>query len=183
MDCIRASQPLLIALRIADGDEKPVMPEIAAAMYLARKKISIALIAERFRKMRVEGTNFNPLILEEFQWDNEWVHLMGNDEVHPKDDLFWSHVDEAIGASESLRAPRITRTYARTRRSVPASTSIIEEEEEEQVSRGEEDDEDHYVADDLDIEDDFGQPPSTPQDCAPRNANESGHGDIEFDVD
>ncbi|KAG8048581.1 hypothetical protein GUJ93_ZPchr0009g310 [Zizania palustris] len=71
--------------------------------------------------------------------------------------------------------------YARTRQSVPASTSIIEEEEE-QVSGGEDDD-DHYVADDLDIEDDFGQPPSSPQDCAPRNANESGHDDIEFDVD
>ncbi|KAG8048797.1 hypothetical protein GUJ93_ZPchr0009g1336 [Zizania palustris] len=70
--------------------------------------------------------------------------------------------------------------YARTHRSVPASTSIIEEE---QVSGGEEDDEDHYMADDLDIEDDFGQPPSSPQDCAPRNANESGHDDIEFDVD
>lgn len=42
---------------------------------------------------------------------------MGNDEVYPGDDLFWSHVDEAIGASQSLQAPRIIRTYSRLRQS------------------------------------------------------------------
>ncbi|XP_039827515.1 uncharacterized protein LOC120689274 [Panicum virgatum] len=36
-DCLRASQPLLVALRIADGDETPVAPEIMAAMDVAKK--------------------------------------------------------------------------------------------------------------------------------------------------
>jgi hypothetical protein len=39
-DCIRASQPLLIVLRIVDGDEKPAMPEVAAAMDMAKAKIT-----------------------------------------------------------------------------------------------------------------------------------------------
>ena len=143
-------------------------------------------IAERFRKRRVEGTTFNPLILDEFQWDNEWVQMMSNDEVHPGDDLFWSHVDEATGASESLRAPRVTRTYSRLRQSGLASTSssIHEGVEQEQGSGGEEEDEDYVVADDLDIEDDYGQAPPTPDhDGAPSDENEGGLNDIDLEVD
>ncbi len=45
-DCIRASQPLLVALRIADGDEKPAMPEMVAAMDYAKKKISNSLASK-----------------------------------------------------------------------------------------------------------------------------------------
>jgi hypothetical protein len=37
-DCIRASQPLLIVLRIVDGDEKPAMTEVAATMDMAKTK-------------------------------------------------------------------------------------------------------------------------------------------------
>lgn len=42
-NCLRASQPLLIALRIADGDETPAAPEIMAAMGKARDTIQEAL--------------------------------------------------------------------------------------------------------------------------------------------
>jgi hypothetical protein len=42
-NCMRASQPLLIALRIADGDERPAMPEIWAAIDVAKEKIGEAL--------------------------------------------------------------------------------------------------------------------------------------------
>lgn len=145
-------------------------------------------IAERFRKRRVEGTNYNPLILDEFQWDNEWVEMMSNDEVHPGDNLFWSHVDEATGASQSLRAPRVTRTYSRLRRGDGSSTSTsIHEQVEtvEQGSGGEEDDEEFaVVADDLDIEDDYGRAPPTPDhDGAEADENEGGLNDIDLDVD
>ena len=110
--------------------------------------------------------------------------MMSNDEVHPGDDLFWSHVDEATGASESLRAPRVTRTYSRLRRSGLASTSSSIHEGVEQGSGGEEEDEDYVVADDLDIEDDYGQAPPTPDhDGAPSDENESGLNDIDLDVD
>ncbi|XP_039840065.1 uncharacterized protein LOC120699998 [Panicum virgatum] len=38
-NCLKASQPLLIALRIADGDETPAAPEIMAAMEVANSTI------------------------------------------------------------------------------------------------------------------------------------------------
>jgi len=37
--CIKASQPLLIATRIADGDETLTTPEIMATMDVAKKTI------------------------------------------------------------------------------------------------------------------------------------------------
>jgi hypothetical protein len=40
---LRATQPLLIALRIADGDETPAAPEITAAMDFARNTITDSL--------------------------------------------------------------------------------------------------------------------------------------------
>jgi hypothetical protein len=42
-NCLRATQPLLIALRIADGDETPAAPEITAAMDFARNTITDSL--------------------------------------------------------------------------------------------------------------------------------------------
>jgi len=91
-------------------------------------------IAERFQKSRVEGINYNPLILDEFQWDDEWVEMMSNNEVHPRDNLFWSHVDEATGASQSLQAPRVTKTYSRLRRgagSIHEQVEAVEQNREE----------------------------------------------------
>ncbi|KAG6388825.1 hypothetical protein SASPL_150261 [Salvia splendens] len=41
--CLKASQPLLIALRIADGDETPAAPEIKAAMDTAKQTIRDSL--------------------------------------------------------------------------------------------------------------------------------------------
>jgi hypothetical protein len=42
-NCLRASQPLLIAIRIADGDETPVTLEIMAAMDVAKARIKECL--------------------------------------------------------------------------------------------------------------------------------------------
>jgi hypothetical protein len=42
-NCLRASQPLLIALRIADRDETPAAPEIMAAMDVAKATIMESL--------------------------------------------------------------------------------------------------------------------------------------------
>ncbi|XP_039840849.1 uncharacterized protein LOC120700668 [Panicum virgatum] len=39
-DCLRASLPLLVVLRLVDGDEKPALPEVAAAMNIEKQKIS-----------------------------------------------------------------------------------------------------------------------------------------------
>lgn len=42
-NCLKATQPLLVALRIADGDETPAAPEILAAMDVAKNTIKEAL--------------------------------------------------------------------------------------------------------------------------------------------
>jgi hypothetical protein len=42
-NCLRASQPLLIALRIADGDETPAAPKIMAAMDVTKASIKESL--------------------------------------------------------------------------------------------------------------------------------------------
>jgi len=39
-DCLRASQPLIVLLRIVDGDERPAMPEVQFCMEYAKKKIT-----------------------------------------------------------------------------------------------------------------------------------------------
>jgi hypothetical protein len=40
-DYLRASAPLLIVLRVVDGDERPAMPEVAALMNHAKEKIKL----------------------------------------------------------------------------------------------------------------------------------------------
>jgi len=45
-DCLRASAPLLIVLRAADGDEKPAMPEVAALMAEAKEKIKLSFATQ-----------------------------------------------------------------------------------------------------------------------------------------
>ena len=39
-DCLRASHPLIVLLRIVDGDERPAMPEVQFCMEYAKKKIT-----------------------------------------------------------------------------------------------------------------------------------------------
>jgi hypothetical protein len=50
------------------------------------------------------GKNFDPLVLEDFDWNNEWVDPLANSYVVGDDPLFtWEHVDHAIGASTQLQ--------------------------------------------------------------------------------
>jgi len=44
--CLRASVPLLIVLRVVDGDERPTMPEVAALMNHAKEKIKLSFATE-----------------------------------------------------------------------------------------------------------------------------------------
>ena len=44
--CLRASVPLLIVLRVVDGDEMPAMPEVAALMKHAKEKIKLSFATE-----------------------------------------------------------------------------------------------------------------------------------------
>ncbi|CAM8982853.1 unnamed protein product [Rhodiola kirilowii] len=56
-------------------------------------------IATRFQMRREQGTDFNPLNLEDFQWDNEWVN--GN-VVNVAESELWQAVDSALDASRGL---------------------------------------------------------------------------------
>jgi hypothetical protein len=67
-------------------------------------------MTNRFQKIRelgCKGKRSNPLLLEEFQWDNEWV-----DENCSDGELPLAVLDEAIGASENLRGRNLPRDAA-----------------------------------------------------------------------
>lgn len=61
-----------------------------------------------------KGKSFDPLVIEEFDWDNEWAdcsHVFPKGRRgHPENGLTWQLVDEAIGASSSLRGRNVPRT-------------------------------------------------------------------------
>lgn len=70
----------------------------------------------RFKKIRElgsKGKKCNPLLLEEFQWENEWVDE-NYEPVHEGDGnaLTWSQVDEAIGATQGLHGRNLPRAAA-----------------------------------------------------------------------
>jgi hypothetical protein len=57
-------------------------------------------MAAQFQRLREEENIGNRLVLEDFQWDNEWVDNQKETD-RQGDDLAWAHVDEATGASSS----------------------------------------------------------------------------------
>jgi hypothetical protein len=63
-------------------------------------------IKARFQKLRQKkGKNFDPLVHEDFNWDNEWadsLHVVPERGRGCECDLTWDLVDNAIGASEAL---------------------------------------------------------------------------------
>jgi hypothetical protein len=108
----------------------------------------------RFQKRReTGGTSYDPLVLDDFDWDNEWVH---SSVVHAgRDDdehnLTWEQVDEATGASESLGGrnfPRQARMYS----NIYQRRSTMRAHEDEQ---GEEDDGNDSNNEVVDPQDDY----------------------------
>ena len=96
----------------------------------------------RFQLMREKtGKKYDPLVIEEFDWDNEWadslhVSIPGARESDAVNDLTWQHVDEATGASQALQGRNLprrataTQYYSRSR-NVPVPTTATEDGEEE----------------------------------------------------
>ena len=84
---------------------------------------------------------YDPLIIEEFDWDNECVDSLHvpipdarrSDAVN---DLTWQHVDEATGASQALQGRNLprrataTQYYRRSRNVLVPATEDGEEEDE-----------------------------------------------------
>jgi hypothetical protein len=100
-------------------------------------------MSNRFQKIRelgCKGQKSNRLMLDEFQWDNEWV-----DENCEK--TTWVAVDEAIGASENLQGCNLPRAVAaraaasvsqmytrkrpRTATATAATPNIIDDEDDD----------------------------------------------------
>jgi hypothetical protein len=99
-----------------------------------------------------KGKSFDPLVIEEFDWDNEWAD---SSHVHPQgargyesdeNNLRWEHVDEALGASSSLRG-RNPRRNASSKRARASNPSVVEDDlgsddEEDEASQDPHDDAD-----------------------------------------
>ncbi|KAM3279931.1 hypothetical protein ACQJBY_046987 [Aegilops geniculata] len=111
--------------------------------------------ADRFQKIREEGskgTRSDPLVLEDLQWDNEWVDHNAQP-VYEGADITWAQVDEAVGASEGpLRNLRshgsgsqaaVTHVYSRSR-----VHQVGEDEDEEDDANQEVELEDYSTSED-----------------------------------
>jgi hypothetical protein len=91
------------------------------------------------RELGCKGKKSNPLVLEEFLWQNEWV-----EDCHEGDGdcaNIWTTVDDAIGATQGLRSRNLPRnaattssqvqhTYVRTKKH-PRNTPTIDISEED----------------------------------------------------
>jgi hypothetical protein len=68
-DCLRASAPLLIVLRVVDGDERPAMPEVIALMSHAKDKIkqSFAVSSKQPLLKSIMG-------IIDRRWENQMDH-------------------------------------------------------------------------------------------------------------
>jgi len=78
---------------------------------------------QKIRELGSKGKKSNPLLLEEFQWENEWVDI-NCDPVHASNgsDMLWTHVDEADGATDQLRGRNMPRAAAARARNTVTST-------------------------------------------------------------
>ena len=120
----------------------------------------------RFQMRREKGKNYDPLVIEEFDWDNEWTDSLAEPPQGARGcDLTWDDIDEAIGASRSLQGRNLPRqanrhshgetmTYQRRAK----STSIVVEgdsldEQEQHSDSGNEEDEEEDPHDDADVSD------------------------------
>ena len=68
-DCLRASGPLLIVLRVVDGDEKPAMPEVEALMNHAKEKIKLSFAVQSKRPLLRKIMD-----IIERRWENQMDH-------------------------------------------------------------------------------------------------------------
>ena len=94
---------------------------------------------------------FDPLVIELFDWDNEWadsLHTAPQGARGCECDLTWNLVDEAVGASQSLHG----RCFPRAGRGNRARNSTIDVVQEE-LGSGNEEEEYQDPYDDADVTD------------------------------
>jgi hypothetical protein len=111
-----------------------------------------------------KGKSFDPLVIEDFSWDNEWadstyVHPQGARGCDNENGLTWGLVDDAIGASSSLHGRNFPRSASRKGARIPV---VVEDEDDSTDGDGEEEEDPHDDAEVTDSED------------APNGSNDSG---------
>jgi hypothetical protein len=120
-------------------------------------------MAVKFQKRHEKGADsFDPLCLEDFDWNNEWVD-MDVEPVHNGHglEITWDQVDEAVGASQMYhghnfpRAARGDATYTH-RRSAAAAASIRTDEPQEDEDMEDDNSDEEYLVDDVEV-DDYGE--------------------------
>jgi hypothetical protein len=106
-------------------------------------------MATRFQKIHEKGKNLDPLVLEDFDWDNEWVDPLANSSLVGDDPLLtWEHVDHATGASTHLQGRYFPR------RAHGFQVSAVEDNEDWLDVGEENEDDENFVFDNLDMDDD-----------------------------
>jgi hypothetical protein len=94
------------------------------------------------RELGSKGKRSNPLVLEEFLWENEWVEESNEGEG----DNLWSAVDEVVGATQGLRGRNLPRSAAAATSSQPHRTYVRTRKRPRNAAAediGEEDESDH----------------------------------------
>ncbi|XP_039809698.1 uncharacterized protein LOC120673078 [Panicum virgatum] len=137
---------------------------------LLHKRLNDIVYISYNRKMKTrfqirrenKGKIFDPLVIEEFDWDNEWAD---SSYVHPQgargcdeNYLTWAAVDEALGASNSLRGRNLPRNASS--RCATNSNPRLDEDESGLGNEEEEDEDPHddaYVTDSEDAPPDGGE--------------------------
>ena len=133
---------------------------------LLHKRLNDIVFVSYNRKMKTrfqlrrekKGKIFYPLVIEEFDWDNEWAD---SSYVHPQgargcdngdngNGLTWELVDEAVGASSSLRGRNLPRNTS-SKRARNGQSRLAELEEDLGWANEEEEEEDPH--DDADVSD------------------------------
>jgi hypothetical protein len=71
------------------------------------------------RELDSKGKKNNPLVLEEFLWENEWV-----EDSHEGDGAnIWTAVDDAISATQGLQGRNLPRSAATSSGNAAAASS------------------------------------------------------------
>jgi hypothetical protein len=81
--------------------------------------------------VRKKWKSFDPLVIEDFSWDNEWadstyVHPQGVRWCDNENGLTWRLVDDAAGASSSLHDRNFLRLASRKGARIPV---VVEDED------------------------------------------------------
>jgi len=108
-----------------------------------------------------KGKSFDPLVIDQFDWDNEWadcccVHpqgVRGCEVAENENGLTWELVDEALGASSSLRGRNLQRKASNNKRARNGPSGLVEEDSGSANDEEEDDHDSHVDADVSDCED------------------------------